>query len=1299
MGKQSSRMYGIKVKERVNYYEFGGNDGYITLYYVENLDIWQVKAGKHNQASASNIEWWYNGHSYNAGDTIESFNDGDIVTFHILESHTDTIPYINYIYDVFGNAAQNSQYGDKDVKYKIMPGSTTYSCKVSYVENGIIKSHKEFTSEDILQYKNSFSMLYPVYNIKFDWHGMDPSSGYPQMSFQAISDSNYIKYNGNTKSKGETIKTWQAIGFTGFEVTDDTNKYTVQNKSKDAIPSVQLCKRMGGSYICQASKSKETIFSDIFYDHKDVYYNGKHHKAMFLVYDNPGVADCWKKKLDGLAITYARPYWFLMTTRAGIEYNGVTYEAQKLIRSWSPSDSVNMTLKETISRTKEKVEVDIYDQFVYFISEQSGTDQIVIDYKQIVPTDDGEGDYYNDYRDVEVKTISSVDEQPVNYKKLKFELKNGTWTIYSKSAYIVFNGTTYKSGKALIAFPLQGAVDITVYDESDKYQTQYEHIVYDVEELENVDSVTVKKQIVTQVQDEEGHSHKEYVDLDTITFSSSSTTPIRFQNIEFRLTGTTWTIYSKCGYIKYNGRMYYNNRSILSFAVAEAIHIEIADESDKYEIKEAITYTVKTPDSDVTVGYSLHTSETALTMKIVKSSGDKEEPWVTVNFYEAIYKPFMYDDVSLMFDTKEMKWELYSNNDNLYYNGTNYKKGSKLGEWPYRQIVKIGNIIVTHENHNALLLSKTSLANGKLIKNEDVDEDIAWHDSESVDFHISYGYAKGTWTIKAVHDCWCDGIKYVEGQIIKQFKTKTYLEPFGILCQYQDDPESPVYTNVYYSLNVNITPDGVTAVTISSTGHNSVTYSDKDISHGQSVDLLFTKNDAKSMYGYIWERDDTPPVPAWDIFDFIVFRDDYWNTRYVRIKVENNELVWDHGTLLSWAGYAYSYGLGLFNNNYLNECYLGNTSNGYKITFNEFDEPILTSYNNFYKMQYEQYYTEMIGIINNGTSIAMKLVEENGQWYIYKYIANTTNDIITEEHILVGENYWDVSVTDDRNNLNTFLINNKLYFITHDSLYMTIFVADTSYTHMYNYGYENFVEPLETTISNIYPLGYGGYTLLDYAASFEHNGYIYQFISCYTGNNIYKPALIKINASNGTWQFVTLTNTDFYSDVPESDGDNPIIFIRVINSNNQIYLYVYYTYNFQYSTYIYRVEFTNEGIEINRRNSFIRGDHKYVSFKYGNEIARCYPQEYGDFQYDSNLGCYVFGTNGLNINRRDFVESNLWGDCTARYSGGLLGNIGKGNYIIGNYYGSSTTMFIAKLGSLDLTDSIENEVFTVGQFS
>ena len=874
---------------------------------------------------------------------------------------------------------------------------------------------------------------------------------------------------------------------------------------------------------------------------------------------------------------------------------------------------------------------------------------------------------------------------------------------------------------------MQGAVDIIVYDESDKYQTQYEHIVYDVEQLENVDSVTVKKQIVTQVQDEQGHSHKEYVDLDSTTFDSSSST-VRFQNIEFRRNATTWTIYSKCGYIKYNGRTYYNNRSILSFAVSEAIHIEIADESDKYIIKEAITYVVKTPDSDVTVGYSLHTSETALTMKIVKTSGDKEEPWVTVNFYEAIYQPFMHDDISLMFDTKEMKWELYSNNDNLYYNGTNYAKGDKLGEWPYRQIVKIGNIIVTHENHDAIQISKTSLANGKLIKNEDVDEDIAWHNSESVDFHISYSYAKGIWVIKAVHDCWCDGIKYTEGQVIKQFKTKVYVEPFSILCQYQDDPESPIYTNIVYSLNVNITPDGVTTITIDSAGHNSVTYSDKDISHGQSVDLIVTKQDARSMYGYIWQKEETPPVPTWDIFDFIVFRDDYWNTRYVRIRVENNQLIWDHGTLLSWAAYAYCYGLGLFNNVYLNECYLSNGYNGYKITFNEYGDPQLTTYNNFYRLplrtsNYDGY--PMIGIISNGTSIALKLTQETTDpydWYVDKYIANTTNDILIEQHIRLTDMYG-ISVFNDSSNIKTYLINNKLYFISNDSSLMTILVADESYTHLYNYGYDNFMWDLQDTIRNQYPMGERGYNFAtsahsidcDQGASFEHNGYIYKFIQyCINiidydyDKCIWKPGFIKINAENGSWQFLSLNNTQFWSDALETQADhNGTISVKVIESDNQIYLYAIFSKDYDSSSayysnsvlYIYRVDFTN-GLEINRLNYFdgTQG-HDYVEFKYGSETARCYPTS-GSLRYDGNLGRYIFGLNsGRSINRMDYSESNMFCDITVKYSGGLLSNLGKSNYAIGKLQNSTTTMFIAKLHSLDLIPSPENEVFTVGQFS
>lgn len=1214
MAKQTSRMYGIKVKEKVNYYEFGANDGFITLFYLSDIGsgAWQIKAGKHDGTNPkSDVEWWYNGRQYSAGDTIETFNDGDIVTFHILESHVDTTPYVNYMYDIYGNAGENIEYGNKEVFYRILPSPVSqYACKVYMFENGMVKSTKEFTSEDIVKYKQTYSQivdnpLYPVYNMLFDWHGADPHSGYPQMSFQAISNSNYIKYNGNTISKNETIKTWQAIGFTGFEVKDDTNKYTAQKKTAEALPIVQLCKRIGGAFICQATKDKKNIFSDVFHDHKDVYYNGHYHKAMYLVYDNPGVDGCWKRNVGSLALTYAYPYWFLMSIKAGIEYGGRTYEARKLIRSWKPSDSVDMTLKEKESRAKENN-----------------------------------------------KDINKV--------------------------------------------------------------------VYDITKTANVDSITV---IMQEIDD-----NRQYTDLDTRTFTSAES-PVTFHNIQFKFETTKWTIISKCGYIRYNGRTYPNNRTILSFNLDEDVHIEIGDETNKYFVETEITYIVKTPNTDVSAIYSVHTSEMEKTLKLVKQIGDKEEPWVTVRFYEAMYIPVEYDDISVRFDNTAMKWELYSNSDNLYHDGTNYKKGTLLSEWPYNVFAKIGNIVVTHENHEALEVTKIEKSNTNKVSNQNIDEDIGWHKADSIDFHISYNYTNSVWTLRSVKDCWMNGIHLMNGDIIKQWKTGSFVDEFTFLFAYHDDEDHPeLITNVIYHVSAAVDFKKVTTVSVSLYGHPTESFSDKDISKGSETNFLFTKQDARSMYGYIWQKEEEPPVPTWDIFDFIVFRDDYWNTRYVRIKVENNELVWEHGTLLSWAAYAYCYGLGLFNNVYLNECYLSNGYNGYKITFNEYGDPQLTTYNNFYRLplrtsNYDGY--PMIGIISNGTSIALKLTQETTDpydWYVDKYIANTTNDILIEQHIRLTDMYG-ISVFNDPNNIKTYLINNKLYFISNDSSLMTILIADESYTHLYNYGYDNFMWDLQDTIRNQYPMGEGGYNFAtsahsidcDQGASFEHNGYIYKFIQyCINiidydyDKCIWKPGFIKINAENGSWQFLSLNDTQFWSDALETPADHDgTISIKVVESDNQIYLYAIFSKEYDSSStyyqssvlYIYRVDFTN-GLEINRLNYFdgTQG-HDYVEFKYDSETARCYPMS-GNLQYDGNLGYYVFGLDaGRSINRMNYSESNMFCDITAKYSGGLLSNLGKGNYAIGKLQGSTTTIFIAKLHSLDLIPSPENEVFTVGQFS
>ena len=329
MAQQTSRMYGIKVKEKVNYYEFGdaGTGKQITISY-ENK-VWTIKAGGQN-APTGDVSWFMGGTEYQKGDVIDTFNDGDQITYTIMEQDRSETPYVNLMYDVYGNSAHNSKCGNSDVVYKVTSGDKniypTYTCKVYKMENGIIVGEKSFTNKDINRHKQMYEQgttKYPLYtifnNIAFDWNE-------DTLMFTAISNSNYIKYNNNTYSKNEPIRSFRTTVFEGFEIIDETNKHEAVKVDPNNPPIVKLVKRHGGLTMMTAEKDHDTIFSDVFHDHKDVYYNGHYHDAMYLVYDNPTADGCWKKKLNSIALTYADPYWFLMTTSAGIEYGGRTYE-------------------------------------------------------------------------------------------------------------------------------------------------------------------------------------------------------------------------------------------------------------------------------------------------------------------------------------------------------------------------------------------------------------------------------------------------------------------------------------------------------------------------------------------------------------------------------------------------------------------------------------------------------------------------------------------------------------------------------------------------------------------------------------------------------------------------------------------------------------------------------------------------------------------------------------------------------------------------------------------------------------
>ena len=1087
MAQQTSRMYGVKVKEKVNYYEFGdaGSGNQITLSY-ENK-VWTVKAGGNN-APIGDVSWFMNGVEYQKGDTIVTFNDGDKVSYTIMEQDRSETPYVNLMYDVHGNSAGNSKYGTSDIVYKVTSGDIniypTYTCKVYKMENGIITNEKSFTNKDINKHKQMYEQgitnnpLYTVFkNIAFDWNE-------ETLMFTAISNSNYIKYNNNTYSKNETIRSFRTTVFEGFEIVDETNKNEVIKVDSDALPTVILIKRRGGLTMMSAQKDHDTIYSNVMHDHKDAYYNGHYHDAMFLVYDNPTVDGCWKKKLKSIAVTYADPYWFLMTTAAGIEYGGRTYESRKLIRTWKPETSVNITLKQNISRRKPIPDNENYDRFVYNVVEEDGQDTVFVYYYQIVATEDEEG-IHDEYVLVDSVGFTSSDAQehnPINWKNIKFKLENNVWTIMTRNAYITYEGRELKSNKPIKSFNVRGAINIEIGDNSDKKGAAADKFVYDVEESEGQDSITVKFQQVVNQKDAQGHNHKSYIDIETTTFSSSDSV-VTFRNIQFKVKNNLWTIYSKCGYIKFNGRMYPNNRSILSFAVSEAIHIEIADESNIYEVKEQRIYNIKTPNSEVTVGYSVITSEMTRALKLVKMSGNKEEPWVTVNFYEAMYEPYAYDDISVRYDAKETKWELYSNSDDLYLNGTNYKLGSKIGEsWSYYTFVKLTGITVIHANSEALQISVQIIKDGKVANNVDIDEDIGWYDPEDLDFHLGYSYAKGLWVFRAIHNCWVEGINYPTGSVIKSFKTRLNVDQFTMMFRHYDDEEHPdIPTNVLYYITTIVDPfSGVTTINVDCHGYGSNSYSDKDTSKEADKAYTFTKADAKSMYGYIWKRFGGPTPPPgprdydWDIFAIGVY-DDYngykiviaIDTTFGRRYAKRLYQTGDYAVLRDMGSYSLDGGdVGYLSTNY---------AENHNMSLNRLECVVYGNESNMSVSIRSSVSGHVINILSgsNNVEVFNISIDEESSTINKKIYSKYLNSIISETTTTTGPMLFDV-------NLSFFCISGRRLYIhqgltyrsiTQGSIGCLVIDMDTceliETKHTINIDVDAIVEEMWSTISSI----------------------------------------------------------------------------------------------------------------------------------------------------------------------------------------------------------------------------------------
>ena len=722
--RQSSRLYGIKVKEHINYYEYDD----IKLSY--NNGVWIVTSLYDNV--------WKDGVNYPKDSIIANFNDGAKVDYKIMAQHSEegSSIYTNYMYDVVSNPVEHPEYGTKNISYRVLTESLgMFKLKVYKTENGIIVAEKEVTAKRIREYKKYNSgNLYPVFNLLFDWN---------DTSFSCVSDTDYITYQGLQYLTGTVIATWP--GNTSIDlnnIKDDTNKHESASVSKDTLPMVMMTKRLGRATVKPTiTKDRKTIFSDTYYDHKDVYYNGRRHKAMYLVYDNPDMGlGCWHRlsNINGFVITYADPFWFLMTTQANVEYNGRVYMDRKLLKCWKPEETVNLSLRQTKYRKRP-------------------------------------------LKDPNVKN--------------------------------------------------------------------FDKIVYDVQCSAVDGRITVTKEI-------------NQVPQDSTSFLPSDA-PVSYNNLLFRASSTKWSIYSKSGYINFSGHTYNKGQLILTFGINEDVHIEIKDQTNVYEIDEVINYTVKTVRLNST-SYSIWTSKIDKSLKIKKVANEDEAPWKTVYYYDAMYENYIYDDIRIDFDNKTMSWAIISNSDNLYYNGTNYKQYETIYEFGYDTVLSPITIEVTTSSSDSIEIKAQSSKSSS--GNQDIDTTIPeeLYEGELADFELHHSASKGMWKLIACDDnTWVNGKNYLSGSTIFTLKDKETFGPQSILIQKYIDEQ---LTNVMYTIveSYDIL-NNITTVHMEKVGAGEYyDFTDKN-TDPKDICHIVTKDQMKTLYGWIWKRWSDGPTPTPDL--------------------------------------------------------------------------------------------------------------------------------------------------------------------------------------------------------------------------------------------------------------------------------------------------------------------------------------------------------------------------------------------------------------------------------------------------
>ena len=766
------------------------------------------------------------GSQYGPHDYITTWTWDQDINLTVYDYSEPAVPYV----------PEDDKYPVIEVQFDTKAGSND-TVIVSKISDGVTISSKEITSEEILKSKFKGSRLRIFENFLMDFN-----SNASEQAFSVYSDSNYIKYNGTYVGQNKEIESWPVISNVSFKVVDETNRHTKTIKKNDSFV-VHLTINGSGD---QDLKKGDKIYSAVFHDHVNMYYNGHYHRAAWLAYDQPNVPGHYKT-LGGLAIGWCDPYWVLITTAEGIYFGGMTYQARKLLKTWEDDDAVHLTLTQKKARKK---------------TELNDKDSEIIRYTIITDENSNKINLVKYVNDLETTKSSFNPELVENrtFNGIAFTVSNGIINLYSKSDYVKFQNEGYKAKTFITSWAINEKANFEVYDK-DFDKIQY---VMDTSLSSNV--MTITKEI------------NDLVD-DTVEFNPDTTANLDFHNIRFSVKNGKIYVYSKSDFIKLSGSTYKKGNQIINWPIEEKVYFAIVDESIKYEVVTSITYNVDT-EQVTEVDYLIETigDEQWKPLRVQKrvpiedSTGRiidyKLAGEEIINYYDCVRPPYyIYDDkLQFEFNLGYYVWYLKSASDDVYVNNEQYPAGTLIRSWNWANVERFDDIGHIEDSHKEVRLKSTTVDTKKSYettheyitnptytvetKTDDrtliltcdqpgsstVTHNLTWHEIHSVTWYtfyeLQFNYTTETgWTMRANSN-----LLVVSNKLLRKGET---ISKWG----YND--------NIDMTVNVLL----------------------EDIKHTQKTDIekaLMVSTEDEWLYGYIWRRFDGPVPPPTDKSLYIV---------------------------------------------------------------------------------------------------------------------------------------------------------------------------------------------------------------------------------------------------------------------------------------------------------------------------------------------------------------------------------------------------------------------------------------------